>query len=150
MRIADILSTKGSGVVHIAPDAAVHALVALLREHNLGAVVVSSDGRTIAGIVSERDVVRRLAEGADVLEQPVSALMSTDVHRGTPQDSVRSVMATMTGRRIRHVPVVDEQDRLARPHDLVLQRRPVRAGPLLQLRRGHPFPSIVRCSLRST
>ncbi|GAA1434253.1 CBS domain-containing protein [Microlunatus lacustris] len=112
MRIADILSTKGADVVHIGPDAPVRALVALLREHNLGAVVVSADGRTITGIVSERDVVRRLADGVDVLDQPVSALMSTDVHRGTPQDSVRSVMATMTGRRIRHVPVVDEQDRL--------------------------------------
>jgi CBS domain-containing protein len=112
MRISDILSTKGTDVVHIGPDAPVRDLVALLREHNLGAVVVSTDGRTIAGIVSERDVVRRLADGADVLGQPVSSVMSSEVHRGTPHDTVRSVMATMTERRIRHVPVVDEQDRL--------------------------------------
>ena len=112
MRIADILSTKGTHVVHLDPDASVRALVALLREHDLGAVVVSADGRSIAGIVSERDVVRRLAEGADVLEEPVRALMSAEVHRATRGDTVRSVMATMTERRVRHVPVVDEHDRL--------------------------------------
>ena len=112
MRIADILSTKGTDVVHIGPDAPVRALVDLLREHNLGAVVVSGDGRGIAGIVSERDVVRRLADGADVLEQPVRALMSTDVHRATRADTVQSVMATMTAQRVRHVPVVDDHDRL--------------------------------------
>jgi len=112
MLIADILRTKGADVVHISPDAPVRDLVALLREHNLGAVVVSADGRTIAGIASERDVVRRLADGVDLLDQPVSSLMSSDVRRGTPQDSVRAVMATMTELRVRHVPVVDAQDRL--------------------------------------
>jgi CBS domain-containing protein len=112
MQIADILRAKGTDVVQIGPDAPVRALVALLREHDLGAVVVSTDGRTITGIVSERDVVRRLADGAEVLDQPVSALMSTAVHRGTPHDTVHAVMATMTERRIRHVPVVDAQDHL--------------------------------------
>ena len=112
MRIADILTTKGTHVVHIDPDASVRALVALLGEHDLGAVVVSADGRTIAGIVSERDVVRRLAETTDVLDLPVRALMSADVHRATRADTVQSVMATMTDRRVRHVPVVDEHDRL--------------------------------------
>jgi CBS domain-containing protein len=112
MRISDILGAKGADVVHIGPEAPVRALVALLRAHNLGAVVVSTDGRTIAGIVSERDVIRQLADGADVLDQPVSSVMSADVHRSTPHDTVRSVMGTMTEQRVRHVPVVDEQDRL--------------------------------------
>ena len=61
MRIREILQTKGSDVVVIAPESSVRDLVALLKEHNLGAVIVSTDGRTMAGIVSERDVVRRLA-----------------------------------------------------------------------------------------
>ncbi|MET1006596.1 MAG: CBS domain-containing protein, partial [Propionibacteriaceae bacterium] len=60
MRIHDILSNKGFDVIHIDPGASVQDLVALLREHNLGAVVVSTDGQHIEGIVSERDVIRRL------------------------------------------------------------------------------------------
>lgn len=113
MRIHDILSTKGTEVVHLAPDASVLELVRLLEARNLGAVVVSADGATIAGIVSERDVIRRLAQGADLLDLPVSALMTEDVHRCTTRDSVRGVMAVMTEQRVRHVPVVDEHDRLA-------------------------------------
>lgn len=113
MRIHDILSTKGREVVHLAPEASVRELVRLLAARNLGAVVVSTDGSTILGIVSERDVIRQLAAGGDLLELPVSALMTPDVHRCTPHDSVRAVMATMTDRRVRHVPVVDEQERLA-------------------------------------
>ena len=112
MRIHDILSGKGFDVVHLEPEASVSRLVRLLREHNLGAVVVSPDGRRIAGIVSERDVIRRLAEGVDFLEGPVSAIMTTDVHRCTPGDTVQSVMGAMTDRRIRHLPVVDEHGAL--------------------------------------
>jgi len=112
MRIQDILHTKGSDVIHLRPDASVAELVRLLREHNLGAVVVSADGRTIEGIVSERDVIRRLADGVGFLDQPVSGVMTADVHTCTPQDSVESVMSSMTDRRIRHLPVVDAHDRL--------------------------------------
>ena len=112
MRIHDILSSKGFDVVHLEPEASVSRLVRLLREHNLGAVVVSPDGRRIAGIVSERDVIRRLAESVDFLEGPVSAIMTTDVHSCTPGDTVQSVMGAMTDRRIRHLPVVDEHGAL--------------------------------------
>ena len=112
MRIHDILSTKGFDVIHIKPDAQVAQLVDVLREHNLGAVVVSRDGHTIAGIVSERDVIRGLADGADVLQRPVSALMSTGVHCCRPRDTVTSAMTAMTDRRVRHLPVVDDTDRL--------------------------------------
>ena len=112
MRIHDILSSKGFDVVHLEPEASVSRLVRLLREHNLGAVVVSPDGRRIAGIVSERDVIRRLAEGVDFLEGPVSAIMTTDVHSCRPGDTVQAVMGAMTDRRIRHLPVVDEHGAL--------------------------------------
>lgn len=112
MRIHDILSTKGSEVIHIQPDAPVSDLVGLLREHNLGAVVVSPDGQSIAGIVSERDVIRRLADGVEVLQQPVSALMSAQVRRCSPHDSVQSAMSAMTDHRVRHLPVVDDAGRL--------------------------------------
>jgi len=109
MRIHDILSNKGFDVIHIDPGASVQALVALLQEHNLGAVVVSGDGRTIDGIVSERDVVRALANhGASALGRTVSSVMSTDVVTCRTEDAVESLMLSMTERRIRHLPVVDD------------------------------------------
>ena len=113
MRIRDILHTKGSDVVVIAPDSSVRELVALLREHNLGAVIASTDGVTMAGIVSERDVVRRLATDADVLSATVSDVMTEVVHTCHPEDSVESLMSTMTDHRIRHLPVLDDDGRLS-------------------------------------
>ena len=112
MRIHDILSTKGFDVIHIDPGASVRDLVALLREHNLGAVVVSADGRHIDGIVSERDVIRELAGGPDFLQSPVSSIMTADVHTCTTDDSVESLMSAMTDRRVRHFPVTDKHGTL--------------------------------------
>ena len=112
MHIYDILHTKGHDVVVVAPEASVHELVALLRRHNLGAVVVSSDGRTVQGIVTERDVVRRLADGPDFLEGPVAAIMTREVYTCHAEDAVGSLMSTMTDQRIRHLPVVDQHARL--------------------------------------
>jgi len=112
MHIRDILTNKGFDVIVIDPSASVTELVAMLREHNLGAVVVSRDGSTVDGIVTERDVVRRLADGADFLSAPVSAIMSTDVHTCTLDDTVQSLMTTMTNERIRHLPVLDDNQRL--------------------------------------
>lgn len=113
MRIREILQTKGSDVIVIAPDASVRDLVALLKNHNLGAIIVSADGTSMVGIVSERDVVRRLATDADVLDTQVSDVMTQVVHTCTPQDSVESLMATMTDHRIRHLPVLDDDGRLS-------------------------------------
>jgi CBS domain-containing protein len=112
MRIREILRTKGSDVVVIAPESSVRDLVRLLKEHNLGAVIVSSDGSTMVGIVSERDVVRRLATDPDVLSATVSDVMTEVVHTCTAHDSVESLMATMTDHRIRHLPVLDDDGRL--------------------------------------
>ncbi len=82
-------------------------LLGLLAEHNIGAVVVSADGAVIEGIVSERDVVRRLNDlGADLLAAPVSSIMTTSVHTCGPGDAVDGLRDTMTEHRIRHVPVV--------------------------------------------
>lgn len=107
MRIADVLARKGDTVVTIAPDRTVRELLALLAEHRIGAVVVSGDGTTVAGIVSERDVVRGLhASGDAVLDGAVSAIMTAEVHTCTPDDTVEGLMETMTARRFRHVPVV--------------------------------------------
>jgi len=113
VRIREILQTKGSDVIVIAPEASVRDLVALLKEHNLGAVIVSTDGTTMDGIVSERDVVRQLASNANVLDVPVADVMTQVVHTCHPHDSVDSLMTTMTNHRIRHLPVVDDSGRLS-------------------------------------
>ncbi|HEX8306691.1 MAG TPA: CBS domain-containing protein [Jatrophihabitans sp.] len=106
MLIADILRRKGSNVVTIASDEPVSHMVASLAEHKIGALVVVDGGRTV-GIVSERDVVRRLHRvGPGVLELPVSELMTTDVISCEPTDSVDQIGAAMTEKRIRHMPVL--------------------------------------------
>ena len=113
MHIRDILTNKGFDVVVIDPSDSVTSLVAVLRERNLGAVVVSGDGHTIEGIVTERDVVRKLADGPSFLDSAVSTIMTAVVHTCAMDDSVRSLMETMTNARIRHIPVVDDSNQLA-------------------------------------
>jgi CBS domain-containing protein len=107
MRIKEVLAGKaGQEVVTVTPDATVRDLVGMLAEHNIGALVVSSDGTSVDGIVSERDVVRRLNDDGDVLDAPVSSIMSSEVTTCTATDTVNALMALMTERRFRHVPVV--------------------------------------------
>lgn len=109
MKISDVLRSKGGDVVTASPDDTVTDLLTLLAEHRIGAVVVSSGDGAVDGIVSERDVVRHLQRrGTAVLEAPVSAIMTADVHTCTAQDEVSDLESRMTERRIRHVPVVEE------------------------------------------
>ena len=108
MRIHEVLAGKAShDVVTVKPDATVRDLIALLAEHNIGALVVSVDGASVDGIVSERDVVRRLHADEAVLESPVSAIMSVDVQTCEGDATVNDLMHVMTERRFRHIPVVD-------------------------------------------
>jgi CBS domain-containing protein len=107
MRISDVLSSRpGHQVITIGPDATVRELLGLLAEHNVGAVVVSTNGEAVDGIVSERDIVRRLAESDAVLDGAVSAIMTSDVQTCEPDVPVDDLRQLMTERRIRHVPVV--------------------------------------------
>lgn len=107
MRIADVLKAKGdSAVATIRGDADVSDLLALLADRRIGAVVVSDDGQTIAGIVSERDIVRRLASAPDSLHAAVRDIMTSEVHTCEPETTVADLSHEMTDRRIRHVPVV--------------------------------------------
>lgn len=114
MRISDVLQTKaqGSAVVTVSPDTTVRDLIALLSEHNIGAVVVSTDESAVAGIVSERDVVRGLKEGVGLLDQDVSSIMTATVQTAKPEDTVPDLMKLMTEHRVRHVPVVSGDDLL--------------------------------------
>ena len=107
MRISNVIHRKGDLVVTVRSDATVQRLLEVLEEHRIGAVVVSDDGSTVSGIVSERDVVRHLhAVGAALLEQRVATIMTSEVQTCSPDDDIEDLARTMTDRRIRHVPVV--------------------------------------------
>ena len=107
MRISDVIRRKGDLVVTVRSDASVQQLLEILEEHKIGALVVSDDGETVTGIVSERDVARHLrTEGAGLLDQTVATIMTSEVQTCTPEDFIEDLARTMTDRRIRHVPVV--------------------------------------------
>ncbi len=109
MKISAVLADKGSAVATVRRDATVTEAVAELARLGIGALVVSDDGRRIDGIVSERDVVRRMAsKGAGIMNETVASIMSGDVHTCTSSDTTDELMAVMTQRRIRHVPIVDD------------------------------------------
>jgi CBS domain-containing protein len=106
--IEQILASKGADVASISPAASVVDAVATLRERNIGALVVCTDDGELAGILSERDVVRALADGAGVLDRTVGDLMTTDVATCERRAAIEELMGLMTDRRIRHVPVIDD------------------------------------------
>jgi CBS domain-containing protein len=109
VQVAAILNRKGSEVHTIARDATVSEAATLLAEHGIGALVVSSDQRSVEGIISERDIVRHLAsEGASSLERRVDEVMTSDVTTTEPGVTADDLMGMMTEARIRHVPVIQD------------------------------------------
>ncbi|MDX1511594.1 MAG: CBS domain-containing protein [Nitriliruptorales bacterium] len=108
IRIGAILDNKGHRVHTLTPQTTVIEAIRKLKEHGVGALVVSSSGTDIVGIVSERDIVRRIAEeGAGCLDKPVTEIMTSTVTTCAPTDTSDQVMSLMTEGRMRHVPVVD-------------------------------------------
>lgn len=113
MNVQSILGTKGADVATISAEASVADAAAVMRDRGIGSLVVSADGRTIRGIISERDVVRAVAtHGAGALGRTVGSVMTADVATCHAADTVHQLMALMTERRIRHLPVVDDTDQL--------------------------------------
>jgi CBS domain-containing protein len=109
MRISDVIAGKGDGqVLTVTPEASVRELLAVLAEHNIGALVVSADGVSVDGIVSERDVVRRLHDDEQVLDARVDSIMTSPVRTCEGHQTVDELMVLMTERRFRHVPVVKD------------------------------------------
>ncbi len=107
MKVSRLLDRKGSFVATVRPNSSIIDAVRVLANRSIGALVVSDDGRKIVGIVSERDVVRAISQfGAAILDSPVRMIMSDDIFTCSPDDSVDSLMPTMTDHRIRHIPVV--------------------------------------------
>lgn len=113
MTVQAVLSRKGNDVATIAPTAVLSKAIGVLAERRIGALVVTGPDHRVIGIVSERDIVRILAErGADALSSPVADIMTRKVVTCGPHDTVRDIMERMTSGKFRHVPVID-QGRLA-------------------------------------
>ena len=107
MNVQSILAAKGNAVAKIAATSTLSEAVAALRDHGIGALVVSADGNNIDGILSERDVVRSISShGDDTMHLTVGSAMSSNVITCAPADSIDTLMEMMTERRIRHLPVL--------------------------------------------
>jgi CBS domain-containing protein len=113
MKIGDVLKRKGSGVVTMRSDSTIDTVVRRMRLERIGAVIISPDGKSVIGILSERDILHALAEhGTALLALKAEDLMTREVVTCSREDTLQSVMVKMTQRRIRHLPVV-EQGQLA-------------------------------------
>ena len=107
MNVASLLAKKGVKVVTIGPEDSIRQALWRLAEHNIGALVVVDGQGGLAGIVSERDIVRALARSEAILVEPIASIMTRDVVVGTPQDDLVAVGNTMTEHHIRHLPVFE-------------------------------------------
>ena len=109
MTVKAILSRKGGDIVTIAPTASLSAAVKLLAERRIGALIVTGPDNRVAGILSERDIVRTLAErGTAALDDNVAAVMTRKVTTCTEADTIVFIMERMTAGKFRHLPVVDQ------------------------------------------
>ncbi len=108
MNIAHVLARKGIRVVTTRAEASIRQALALLAEHNIGALVAVDEGDRPIGILSERDIVRAAARDEKVFGRSVGDLMTRNVVVGVPEDDLKAVGHTMTERRIRHLPVVEQ------------------------------------------
>ena len=109
MNVEIILKTKGSEVATTKPDATLAEVAGELSSRRIGALVVSADGKSVDGIISERDIVRAVAgSGAEALSKPVSTAMTSDVFTCSRHDSMEELMKTMSQKRIRHLPVTED------------------------------------------
>jgi CBS domain-containing protein len=111
MLVRAILQQKGDDVVTVDESATVRDAARTLAEHGIGALVIAPSSHDVRGIVSERDLVRAIAEnGPEALDLPVSRFMTTTLVTCTSDDGLDVLMATMTSRRVRHLPVLDGDD----------------------------------------
>ena len=111
MKINSIMTTKTPGVISISPDQDLSAAITKLAEYNIGALIVIDGEGDLVGIISERDVIRAFAREENALSLTVNDIMTKEVITGLLEDDVMSVAHTMTERRFRHLPIVDD-DRL--------------------------------------
>ena len=111
MKVQDILARKGSKVITTTPHASLHEVSKILTEHRIGALVVLGEAQTPVGIISERDIVRELANaGANAVSRKVGDVMTTDLIISVPEDEISHLSNIMTEKRIRHLPVMIEDE----------------------------------------
>ena len=109
MQVENILQSKGMTVLTVTTHAPIGDAVQMLNEHRIGAVVVVADNGSVAGILSERDIVRHLKDDpAGLLKRAVREIMTTEVVTCGRETSVSELMEQMTRFRIRHIPIVDD------------------------------------------
>jgi CBS domain-containing protein len=107
--ISEVLRRKGNAVATVAPTSTIDEVVDALARFGVGALVVSADGTTVDGIISERDVVRALAaHGRDVVDRAAADVMTREVVTCSESATIEQLMTEMTERRFRHVPVTDD------------------------------------------
>lgn len=112
MNIRRILATKGTNVVTIRPEQTIREAITVLSQYNIGALIAIDETGKPVGVLSERDIIRKLFKHDDIFSQPIHELMTKNVITGVPQDDLKSVANTMTEKRIRHLPVVDKHGKL--------------------------------------
>jgi CBS domain-containing protein len=111
MKLAELIKGQQSDIVKIRENSKIAAAANTMTDNKIGALLVEDDTATIVGILSERDIVRGMGpHGADLHDVDVSELMTKNLVRCSPQDTVNEAMAMMTDRRIRHLPVFDEDE----------------------------------------
>ncbi|MEM7285862.1 MAG: CBS domain-containing protein [Actinomycetota bacterium] len=111
MRVADLLHSKGDLVVTVHPDTSLEQAAKQLARYGFGVLVASEDGHVVSGILSERDIVRKIAEvGAKGLDIKTRSIMTRQVQTCTAEDTLDDLMRRMTEGRFRHMPVVDADD----------------------------------------
>lgn len=109
MKVRRILAAKSGDVITMRPEQTIREAVRLLTEHNIGAIIVIGPSETRpVGIVSERDIIRKVASDETCFSDPVDTIMTRELVTGMPQDDLYSVAHTMTERRFRHLPIMDE------------------------------------------
>jgi len=108
MKISTILSTKGMNVITVHPDQSIKEAIDLLVRHNIGALVAVDEAGKPVGILSERDIIRMAVRRDDVFGLSVREVMTKDLISASPQDDLKSVMQTMTDKRFRHLPIMDQ------------------------------------------
>lgn len=113
MQVADILAQKSRALFTVTPSRKIAEVSALLRENRIGAAIISGDGRSVDGVVSERDIAFKLSlHGSEFADLPVSSIMTSPVITCRLHDQAATVASTMLARNIRHLPVVDDTDQL--------------------------------------
>jgi CBS domain-containing protein len=110
MKVRDLLQAKGSAVMTIHPEATLYDALAALVHHRIGSLVVIDDTGNVAGLITERDLLREcLTRGEQLKDLQVREVMTTHLIIGVPEDQVGYVMGIMTQNRIRHLPIMDGQ-----------------------------------------